>query len=166
MSNEIPYKGQLVDPSEIVRLLETCDFFKGFQKDYIQKIADLCQVESYAAGDHIFRQGAKEDRIYIVAQGNVFLERSLDLGTRKGSAVIGMLGKGRFFGCWSTLLDEKHTPMCSAVCRKPTKVLVIKGPDLRQIMLDNTELGFNVLQRLCFLLRDRLKGAYKAMENI
>jgi hypothetical protein len=77
-----------------------------------------------------------------------------------------MLGKGRVFGCWSTLLDEKHTPMCSAVCRKPTKLLVIKGPNLRQIMLDNTELGFNILERLCFLLRDRLKGAYKAMENI
>ena len=155
-----------MDRSEIIHLLENCDFFKGFQKDNILAISDLCQLESHAAGDHIFQQGEAEDRIYIVAQGNVFLERSLDLGARKGSAVIGMLGRGRFFGCWSTLLNRKHTPMCSAVCRKPTKVLVIKGPELRRIMLENTELGFNVLERLCFLLRDRLKGAYKAMENI
>jgi CRP-like cAMP-binding protein len=94
------------------------------------------------------------------------LERSVDLGTRKGSAVIRILSKGRVFGCWSSLLDERHTIMSSAVCRKPTKVLVIKGKDLRQMMLDNSELGFKILERLCFLLRDRLKGAYEAMESI
>ena len=152
--------------SEIIQILGSCDFFKGFQQDGILEITNLCRMETYAAGDHIFYQGALEDRIYIVAEGHVFLERSLDLGTRKGSAVIGILGKGRVFGCWSTLLDEKHTLMCSAICQKPTKVLVIRGPHLRQIMLDNSELGFNVLQRFCFLLRDRLKGAYEAMEEL
>lgn len=123
-------------------------------------------MEAYAAGDYIFRQGDMGDRIYIVAEGHVFLERSLDLGTRKGSAVIGMLSKGKVFGCWSALLSEKHTLMSSAICRKPTKVLVIKGPDLRQMMLDNDKFGFNVLERLCFLLVDRLRGAYGAMEEI
>ncbi len=85
---------------------------------------------------------------------------------RTGSVFIGMIRKGRVFGCWSTLLNEKHTLMSSAVCQKPTRVLVIKGPDLRQMMLDNNELGFTILERLCFLLRDRLKGAYEAMEEI
>jgi CRP-like cAMP-binding protein len=152
--------------SEIINLLENCEIFKGVQGDCIQEITDLCRVEVCAAGDHIFRQGDLGDRIYIVAAGNVFLERSVDLGTRKGSAVIGMLSKGRVFGCWSTLLNEKHILMSTAVCRKPTKLLIISGPDLRQMMLDNSELGFNVLERLCFLLRDRLKGAFEAMEDI
>jgi hypothetical protein len=42
----------------------------------------------------------------------------------------------------------------------------MKGSELRQMMLDNNELGFNVLERLCFLLRERLSGAYQAMEEI
>jgi len=155
-----------MDRSEIVHLLENCEIFKGLQEDFIQELANLCHMKVYAAGDHIFRQGDLGDRIYIVAEGNVFLERSVDLGARKGSALIGMLSKGRVFGCWSTLLDETHTLMSSALCRKPTRVLVIKGPDVRQIMLDNSELGFNVLERLCCLLRDRLRGAFEAMENI
>ena len=155
-----------MDRSEIINLLENCEFFKGLQKDDLEEMANLCSVEAYAAGDHIFRQGDLGDRIYIVAEGNVFLERSVDLGTRKGTAFIGMLSKGRVFGCWSTLLNEKHTLMPSAVCRKPTRVLAIKGPDLRQIMLHDNELGFNVLQRFCFLLRHRLKGAYEAMEEL
>jgi CRP-like cAMP-binding protein len=155
-----------MDRSKAIHLLESCAFFKGFQKDHLQELTKLFSVEAYAARDHIFRQGDLGDQIYIVAEGHVFLERSLDLGTRKGTVVIGVLGKGKVFACWSTLLNETHTLMSSAVCKNPTKVLVIKGSDLRQMMLDNNELGFNVLERLCFLLRDRLQGAYQAMEEI
>ena len=155
-----------MDRSEAIHLLESCAFFKGFQKDHLQELTNLFQVEVYAARDHIFRQGDLGEQIYIVAEGHVFLQRSVDLGTRKGTVVIGVLGKGKVFGCWSTLLNETHTLMSSAVCRKPTKVLVMKGSELRQMMLDNNELGFNVLERLCFLLRERLSGAYQAMEEI
>jgi CRP-like cAMP-binding protein len=155
-----------MDRTEVFHLLRDSEFFKGLQEDRIEQILDLCSVEAYAAGDHIFRQGDWGDLLYIVAEGHVILERSLDLGLRKGKVAIGMLNKGRVFGCWSTLLDEQHTLMSSAVCRKPTRIVVIKGADLRQMMLDNNALGFNVLQRLCFLLRDRLMGAYEAMEDL
>jgi CRP-like cAMP-binding protein len=155
-----------MDHPKIMHLLESCEFFKELRHRDIQEITDLCRLEGYAAGEHIFRQGDFGEQIYIVAEGHVFLERSMDLGIRKGSAVIGMLGKGRVFGGWSTLLNERHILMSSAVCRKPTKVLVMKGSDLRGVMLANNELGFNVLERLCYLLRDRLMCAYEAMEGI
>jgi len=155
-----------MDRAEIIHLLESCELFKGLQKDNLEEMANLFSVEAYAAGDHIFRQGDRGDRIYIVAKGNVFLERSLDLGIRKGTASIGMLSKGKVFGCWSSLLNEEHTLMSSALCRKPTIVLAIKGSDLRKFMLHDSVLGFDILERFCFLLRDRLKGAYEAMEEI
>ncbi|MBW1798212.1 MAG: Crp/Fnr family transcriptional regulator, partial [Deltaproteobacteria bacterium] len=97
---------------------------------------------------------------------HISLERSVDLGARKGSAVIGILGKGRVLGCWSTLLDEPHNLMSSAICRKQTKVVAVRGADLRDVMIGDAAFGFNVLERLCFLLRDRIQGAYGAMEKI
>jgi len=153
-------------PSEIADVLENCEFFGGLNKDEIEKIASLGHVEMYEAGETIFNQGDFGDRLFIIADGHVFLERSIDLGTRKGNAIISLLGKGRALGCWSTLLGEAHNLMSSAVCRKPTKVVVINGPALREMMLDNSQLGFKVLERLCFVLRDRIQGAYGAMENI
>ena len=155
-----------MDRAEIIHFLENCELFKGLKQENLEEMADLFRVETYAAGDHIFRQGDLGDRIYIVAQGNVFLERSLDLGIRKGTASIAMLTKGKVFGCWSSLLDKGHKLMSSALCRKPTTVLAIKGADLRKIMLRDNVLGFEILERFCFLLRDRLKGAYEAMEEI
>jgi CRP/FNR family cyclic AMP-dependent transcriptional regulator len=152
--------------SEIRQALASSEFFKGLGKSSIEKIAGLCQVETYEPGGYIFRQGDFGEHIYIIAEGHIFLERSMDMGARQGSAVIGILGKGRVFGCWSTLLGEPHNLMSSATCQKPTKVVSMKGSDLRQLMLDSTELGLKVLERLCFLLRDRIQGAYGAMEKI
>lgn len=155
-----------MEQSETQYVLENCEFFKGLEKKDIEKIARLCQIETYDAGEFVFRQGDFGDRIYVIAEGHVFLERSRNLGTRMGRVVIGMLGKGRVFGCWSTLLDEPHNLMSSAICQKPTKAVVIKGADLRQIMVDTPALGFKVMERLCFLLRDRIQAAFGAMEKI
>lgn len=152
--------------SEIEQVLQSCEFFKGLEPGIIQKIGNLCQVETYEPGEYVFRQGDYGENLYVIAEGHVFLERTTDMGTRKGSVVIGMLGKGRVFGCWSTLLDEPHNLMSSATCQRRTRVVAMKGSDLRKLMLGSTELGFRVLERLCFLLRDRIQGAYGAMEKI
>ena len=155
-----------MDRSKIENILESCELFKGLKQKDIEKIATLCHSKTYEAGENVFCQGDLGEHLYLIAEGNVYLERSMDLGTRKGSAVIGILGKGRAFGCWSTLLDEPHNLMSSATCQKPTNVVVIKGSDLREVMLSNTGLGFNILEKLCFLLRDRIQGAFGAMERI
>lgn len=102
----------------------------------------------------------------IIAEGKVALERAVELGSRRGNVLIGLLGKGRVFGCWSTLIGEPHNLLSSALCQLPTKVLVLKGSDLREVMLQNTALGFRVLERLCFVLRDRIQAVYGAMEKI
>ncbi len=155
-----------MDSSKIKKTIERCEFFEGLEKTHIEKIASLCRVEAYEAGQYVFRQGDFGEHIYVIAQGRIFLERSLDLGERTGSAIIGILGKGRVFGCWSTLLAEPHNLMASASSEKDSKVLAIKGADLREMMLAELTLGFRILERLCFLLRDRIRGAYGAMERV
>ena len=155
-----------MDASEILPVLEGSEFFRDLKKREHEKIAQLCEAKTYEPGEFVFRQGDFGEHLYIIAEGHVFLERSIDLGTQKGRAVIGMLGKGRVFGCWSTLLGEPHNLMSSATCKKQTKVVALKGADLREMMMDNKELGFQVLEKLCFLLRDRIQGAFGAMEKI
>jgi len=121
---------------------------------------------TYQDGEYVFRQGDYGEHIYIIAEGQIYLERTVDLGAHKGNVVIEILGKGRVLGCWSTLLDMPHILMSSAVCKQPTKIVAIKGAELRRIMIGNAELGLNLMERLCFLLRDRIQAAYGAMEKI
>ncbi|MBW2065236.1 MAG: cyclic nucleotide-binding domain-containing protein [Deltaproteobacteria bacterium] len=155
-----------MDQAKILEILEGSEFFSGLNREEIKKVASLCRVKTYGPGEFVFQQGDFGEEIFLIAEGHVFLERSIDLDTKKGIAVYGILGRGRVLGCWSTLLGEPHTLMSSARCQKPTKVLCIKGTALREMMLSNRELGFSVLEKLCFLLRDRIRGALGAMEKI
>ena len=159
-------KGGTMDFSEILPVLDGCEFFKGLKKSDHEQIAELCESKTYRPGEFVFRQGDFGEHLYLIEEGQIFLERAMDLGSKKGRAVIGILGKGRVFGCWSTLIDAPHNLMSSATCQKQTKVVVLKGADLRKIMIGNKDLGFKILERLCFLLRDRIQGALGAMEKI
>ena len=51
------------------------------------------------------------------------------------------------------------------LCEKPSHVLKIKGTDLRRMMEASVEFGFDIMERLCFLLRDRIQAAYGAMDR-
>jgi len=155
-----------MNSSEIEKVLKESRFFKDLDDEVIQKIASLGKVVSFKGGEYVFHQGDFGEKIYIIAEGYVLLERATDLGTRSGRVVIDALGKGRFLGCWSTILNEPHILMSSASCQKPTTVVSIRGTDLREIMLGNFELGFRVMERLCYLLRDRVQAAYGALEKI
>jgi CRP/FNR family cyclic AMP-dependent transcriptional regulator len=155
-----------MNSSEIREALEGCEFFKGLEKSHIKKIAGLSRAEDYEPGQYIYHQGELGDRIYVIAEGHVYLERAMDLGARKGSVVIGILGKGKVFGCWSTLLGKPHSYMSSAACQKRTRAIVLKGSDLRAMMLSDTSMGFNILENLCLMLRERIQGVYGAMEKI
>jgi len=151
---------------EIVQALENCEYFRYLEKNYCDAIADLCRAEKYAAGAHIFQQGEFGEDIYIVAEGRVILERSVDLGARKGNITIDSLGRGKLLGSWSTILGEPHILMSTAHCQQPTIVLTLKGADLRNMMLKDKELGFKLMERFCFLLRERIQAAYGAMEKL
>jgi CRP/FNR family cyclic AMP-dependent transcriptional regulator len=152
--------------SEILHTLGSCELFKGLEKGNIEKLASLCEEKTYETGEYIFRQGDYGEYVYVIAEGQIFLERAMPLGPRKGSLVIGVLGKERVLGCWSTLLDEPHNHMSSASCQKPTSLLAIRGEELRDMMLSDMGFGFKVLERLCLSLRDRMAVAYGAMEKI
>ena len=154
-----------MDIFEIKYALENCELFKGLKKENIEKISLLFREEIYKPGEYIFQQGDFGNRIYIVIEGLVSLERKMDLGTRKGNMVLGMLGKGRAFGCWSCLLGEPQSLMSSAVCLKDARLLSIDGAELRTVMHSKVEIGFHIMERICFLLRDRVRGAYGVMEK-
>ncbi|MGB5984936.1 MAG: cyclic nucleotide-binding domain-containing protein, partial [Desulfobacterales bacterium] len=132
----------------------------------IEKIRPLCQPRSYKTGEYLFQQGAFGEQLFVIAQGQAYLERSVDLDTRRGRVTIDTLGKGRLLGCWSTLLGEPHTLMSSAVCARPTQALSIRGPDLRNLMLSDKRLGFRLMENFCYLLKERIQAAYGAMEKI
>ena len=155
-----------MDLSDIEAALQKSMFFKGMSPHQREKIATLCTAQTYERGDRIFSQGELGQHLYLILKGQVVLERSVNLSSRSGNVVINQLGPNRLLGCWSTLLNEPHMLLSSAVCQKTTTVLAFKGQALRAMMESDLALGFTLFEKLCFLMRDRIQHAYGALEKI
>ena len=152
--------------SEITEILLKCELFENFSEEEIEPISALCRIENYQTGETVFRQGDRGDKMYIIENGQVTLRRSVDLGNRKASVIITILGPGRGFGCWAVLLGKSHNLMSSAICNKQTKIISMEGSSVRKVLKNNLRIGSKVFERLAALLGDRLRGVYGAMEKL
>ena len=159
-------KSSKMKSTDIEHTLGECEFFEELKPGEIKIVAEICQVKTYETGECIYRQGDFGEHLYIIAEGRVILERSMKIGPREGRVVIAILGKGKVFGCWSTLLSEPHVMMLTTFCQTPSTILVLKGADLRGLMIRDTDFGFNLMEKLCFMLRERIQAVYGAMEKI
>ena len=150
---------------QIVAILQESKFFTGMEPDDIARVAPLCSEAAFDQGTFVFRQGERGEHLFTIVEGQVHLERAVNLGHRKGRMRIDSLGRGRTLGCWSVLLGEPHILMSSANVHRATRVLKIAGCDLRLMMTQNASFGFKMMERLCFLLRERIQAAYGAMDR-
>ena len=69
--------------------------------------ADSHRLESFAAGDVVFREGERGDRVYLVLRGRA--------QARRGDAVLSQLLPGQFFGELAILNDTPRTATVHAV---------------------------------------------------
>lgn len=152
--------------SNLSQTLLQCELFGSLTKEEIKPIFSLCAIEDFQAGEMIFCQGDEGTSIYIIKDGQVTLERSVDLGELKAQVSIAVLGAGRALGSWLSLLGESHSLMSSALCNRQTEVISLDGTRLRKILENNPPVGFKVMERLAFMLRDRIRGVYGALEKL
>ena len=153
--------------SEISEDLKDCELFALLNGEQMQtltnSLADACNIEAYEAGDYIFEQGEYSAELHVIADGQVLLQRSLNIGGRTATWPLGLLGRGRAMG-WSSLLYGPRYLTASALCQKPTRVISIDGGKLRAALEKQPDLGFRIMDRLACLLGERLRTAYNTME--
>ena len=154
--------------SEIIEGLKTCELFALLNQEEMQlltaSLAAACEMEVYLAGDHIFVQGEHGTRLYVIVDGQVLLQRAVNIGDRIAILPLGLLGRGRVMG-WSSLLYGPRSLTASAICQKPTRVVSIEGTSLRSALEKEPDIGFRVMDRLSCMLGERLRGAYNTMES-
>ena len=153
--------------SEIIEGLKTCELFSSLNEEEMQVLLSAlgaaCEMEECKAGDHIFDQGELSSRLYVIVDGQVLLQRSVNMGNKTAQWPLGLLAKGRAMG-WSALLYGPRYASASAICQKPTQVISIDGASLRSVLEKQPGIGFKVMDRLACMLGERLKAAYNTME--
>ncbi len=153
--------------SEIIEGLRTCELFdvinEGEMQVLLSALGDACEMGSCKGGDHVFDQGELSSRLYVIVDGQVLLQRAVNMGSKIAQWPLGLLGKGRAMG-WSALLYGPRYCTASAICQKPSQIIAIEGDSLRSVLEKQPRIGFKVMDRLACMLGERLKAAYNTME--
>ena len=159
-----------MDIDSIVTLLRKCEVFSELSEKELKSIAKLCKIEKFNVGDSIYSQGSLGEKLYVLAEGEVTLERTIEIGDIRKAKIpvftFRATASRRLMGGWSTLLGEQHTHMCTAICHGPTTLIAMECSQLKKKIAGNLEIKVKILEKLILLLRDRIDSSYKAMESL
>ncbi|MFH2218946.1 MAG: cyclic nucleotide-binding domain-containing protein [Pseudomonadota bacterium] len=155
---------------EITEILKKCAIFSELSDMEVKSVAELGRIETFEPGDIIHEQGRLGTKLYVLSEGQVSLERKINLGnSRWGKITVFVLrnkSNRRLMGAWSSLVGEEHVQMCTAVCNTPTQIVSIDCSELRGFLLKNPVIRIKLLEKLVLLLRDRIDRSYEAMETL
>lgn len=149
--------------TSLTETLRRFDVFEGFTDEELVQIASLCREEAYDDGDVIFAEDMPAEKLYLILDGKVSLEKRVQLG-RSGSrrrATVSVVGTNQAMG-WSSLIAP-HLYTSSGVCLEPTKVLAINGEELRRFMAQDPAAGYQILDKIASIVKMRLQNTTAMM---
>ncbi len=144
---------------DLIPLLKRCEVFVGLDDSDLKKIAALpsWRRNNYDEGEFIFRENVVANDFYIQEEGEVRLVIDVYEEGAKGltQVPVDVITKGDVFG-WSSLVTP-HSLTMSAICIKPSSVLVVDGAELSTLMDNNRSLGYEVMKGLVRVIGARLR---------
>ena len=129
---------------EIVDQIATFALFADLTTPQLERIAHMFEEEVFAEGARVLRQGLSGSAFYIILDGEA--EVVID-GQQRAT-----LARGDFFGEVSILLGE--SPGADIVASRPLRTLVLAGPSVQGVLLDNPPLMYRMLQAQARRLRN------------
>lgn len=134
--------------------LTKLSLFEGIPEDKLLSIVPLWEEITAKAGDNLFCEGCEADKFYILLDGNITL--SMKLTSRPENLVLGVINKyGQSFG-WSVVVSANHYT-ASADAKVDSRIIAIKGDDLKGFLNSDPEVGFIISQRMVEIVSSRLR---------
>jgi len=128
---------------ELMRLMEKVEIFSPLSRQELETLVRQVRVESYAAGEVIFRQGAAGDSFYIIKRGRVDVVVEKSPGE---AVVVATLGPGNFFGEMSLLTGAMRTASIRA--KEDAVFVVIDKESFGSTLINNPSIAESLSQIL------------------
>lgn len=126
-------------------------FFANLDEDFVARIVQLGVEKNLDEGEWLFRQDQESKFIYVVTEGKIALTiRFRDNAIDRLNPYL----RGEIIG-WSALV-KPHMYTMGAIAEKPSTVIGFPGKQLTQLMDDNKEQGYVLLQNLTEIISERL----------
>ncbi len=142
--------------------LKKTELFENLNESHLNVILSRSSVESLTEGKTIFHQGEEANRLYVLIQGAVDLtmkaQEQIDFMTAKIDR------EGAVFGTASLMEPFRYN--VSAICLKPSKVLVIDASFIQKMMEEDPKMGMEMMKKLASIYFNRLNDLRSGVSNL
>jgi len=143
--------------------LKRVEILIGLTDEQLARVAEICRVQVFAAGDVIVREREPSGGIYITHTGSVEVDLSASRITAETLAAPGpqaliSLGQGQVFGEMA-LVDMGPRSATVRCAEDGSELYVLQRDDFLQLCEQDTDIGYKVMRNLAaeisFKLRHR-----------
>lgn len=120
----------------------------------INFLSSLSKEESYAPGDTIFHEGDPGDQMYVIAEGQVMISKTVP---GAGEEALSFLKRGDYFGEMSLIDKEPRSADAKAHPERGAVVLGLRHEVVEQILDIDRLSSIRLLKILCRLASERLR---------
>lgn len=138
----------------IAEMLQANPWFRVLEPPLFQKLVDISTVKTWEEGATIFREGDRDDNLYLIFEGQVALEVYVQ---GHGRITILTLGPDEIFG-WSAVIPVEGTRTASARAMRATQAIAFDSEALRKACDEDHDLGYHVYRRLNNVVAGRLSA--------
>lgn len=133
-------------------LLKQAAVFQDLDEGELARVAEVCQAQTFAAGQQIFKEGEPGNRLYIISEGEVRISRVIP---GSGEEALAVFRPGACFGEMSIL--DRSERSTDAIANLPTTLITIARPDFELLLDFNRDIAYKVLWSVVRLLSARLR---------
>ncbi len=137
-------------------IIREADLFHGMSEEVVDELIKVMTVESYQAGDVVFKEGDPADSFYIIEKG------ALNLNVAAAGGVMHVAKRpGEAVG-WSSLAG-REVYSASVECIEPTRLIRINKDKLDVVLRRYPASGLLFYKRLAGVIGERLIQCHSAL---
>jgi ribosomal protein S18 acetylase RimI-like enzyme len=149
------FRNRMVLP-RIARAVHDLPLFAGLSAEQVTRLAGVCGVANFAAGDVVFRQGEAADQMHVIFQGEVAITMA------GAAAAVGVVRAGECLGEISLLTAASHS--ATATARTPVETAVLGHQHLAELIRLRPDIGLLIYRNLAVGVGEKLKR--QGMERV
>lgn len=136
-------------PERLLQVLREAPLFAGLEADDLRQIIDQLEVQAFAKGELVVRQGDRTDSLYVIIDGRVDVFLCNDKGKE---IILNSLGPGDSFGELAPLGGIPR--QASIETTEPAHLAVISRQLFMDSLLTRPNIAMRLIDRLVVLIQD------------
>jgi CRP/FNR family cyclic AMP-dependent transcriptional regulator len=136
-----------------LNLLRQAAIFQDLDDGELARVAEVCAEQKFAVGEYVFKEGEPGNRLFIVAEGEIRISRTIP---GSGEEALAVLKPSSCFG--EMAVFDRSERSTDAIANTSCTLVTISRSDFELVLDFNRDIAYKVLWSVVRLLSTRLRA--------